>query len=262
MSAPPPAPAVETRVTPAAPQPEPAAASNVAAGSDSKAPALERTEAVLPPEGTPAASAEWKTPAPRTVARLPLKPPAKQAAAPTAAAPAAAPAVLPAAEAAAPAAAAPPVVPPALAAPAHPSAPAAGQALAALSNHTPAAALPKPAQPVLISAARSARDYRIDGARHIYRSVPERIFAGKLPRLLLAVGVINIEIDARGAVTGIQWARAPRSSPRVVDEIERLVRAAAPYPAPVHMGSVTYTDTWLWDKSGRFQLDTLTQGQD
>jgi len=28
------------------------------------------------------------------------------------------------------------------------------------------------------------------------------------------------------------------------------------------MGSVTYTDTWLWDKSGRFQLDTLTQGQD
>ena len=258
MSAPPPAPAVETRVTPAAPQPEPAAASNVAAGSDSKAPALERTEAVLPPEGTPAASAEWKTPAPRTVARLPLKPPAKQAAAPTAAAPVAAPAAAPAVVPAA----APPVVPPALAAPAHPSAPAAGQALAALSNHTPAAALPKPAQPVLISAARSARDYRIDGARHIYRSVPERIFAGKLPRLLLAVGVINIEIDARGAVTGIQWARAPRSSPRVVDEIERLVRAAAPYPAPVHMGSVTYTDTWLWDKSGRFQLDTLTQGQD
>jgi protein TonB len=24
---------------------------------------------------------------------------------------------------------------------------------------------------------------------------------------------------------------------------------------------VTYTDTWLWDKSGRFQLDTLTEGQ-
>jgi len=24
---------------------------------------------------------------------------------------------------------------------------------------------------------------------------------------------------------------------------------------------VTYTDTWLWDKSGNFQLDTLTEGQ-
>jgi hypothetical protein len=54
----------------------------------------------------------------------------------------------------------------------------------------------------------------------------------------------------------------PRNAPRVAQEIEQLVRAAAPYPAPVHMGSVTYTETWLWDKSGHFQLDTLTQGQD
>ena len=27
-------------------------------------------------------------------------------------------------------------------------------------------------------------------------------------------------------------------------------------------GKVSYTDTWLWDKSGRFQLDTLTEGQE
>jgi hypothetical protein len=40
-----------------------------------------------------------------------------------------------------------------------------------------------------------------------------------------------------------------------------LVRAAAPFPAPKRMGRVVYTDTWLWDKSGRFQLDTLTEGQ-
>jgi hypothetical protein len=25
---------------------------------------------------------------------------------------------------------------------------------------------------------------------------------------------------------------------------------------------VVYTDTWLWHKSGKFQLDTLTEGQD
>jgi periplasmic protein TonB len=29
----------------------------------------------------------------------------------------------------------------------------------------------------------------------------------------------------------------------------------------VQLGSVTYTDTWLWDRSGNFQLDTLTEGQ-
>ena len=44
-------------------------------------------------------------------------------------------------------------------------------------------------------------------------------------------------------------------------EIERTARAAAPYPVPERLGKVTYTDTWLWDKSGHFQLDTLTEGQ-
>ena len=36
---------------------------------------------------------------------------------------------------------------------------------------------------------------------------------------------------------------------------------AAPFPAATRLGAVTWTDTWLWDKSGRFQLDTLTEGQ-
>ena len=80
--------------------------------------------------------------------------------------------------------------------------------------------------------------------------------------MVLAVGVIHIDIDPRGEVAALHWARVPRNAPRVAQEIEQLVRAAAPYPAPVHMGSVTYTEIWLWDKSGHFQLDTLTQGQD
>jgi hypothetical protein len=114
----------------------------------------------------------------------------------------------------------------------------------------------------LRSGARNPQEYRIDGARHIYRKFPDRIFVGKLPRMVLAVGVIHIDIDPRGEVAALHWARLPRNAPRVAQEIEQLVRAAAPYPAPVHMGSVTYTETWLWDKSGHFQLDTLTQGQD
>ena len=47
----------------------------------------------------------------------------------------------------------------------------------------------------------------------------------------------------------------------VVKEIERTVRAAAPFPMPARMQRVTYADTWLWDKSGHFQLDALTEGQ-
>jgi hypothetical protein len=82
-----------------------------------------------------------------------------------------------------------------------------------------------------------------------------------LPPLLYAVGVLQVEVDGRGQVQQINWMRAPRHAPEVVAEIERTVRAAAPFPAPARMGRVTYTDTWLWDRSGRFQLDTLTEGQ-
>ncbi len=111
------------------------------------------------------------------------------------------------------------------------------------------------------SYAATPRDYRRDGAAHLYARNTQRIFSGKMPPLLYAIGVIQVDINASGAVTAIRWMRAPRHAPEVVAEIERSVRSAAPFPAPIKMGKVTYTDTWLWHKSGQFQLDTLTEGQ-
>ena len=111
------------------------------------------------------------------------------------------------------------------------------------------------------SDARTPRDYRKDAASHLYGLNTERIFKGKLPPQLYAIGVLEVDIDRKGRVTRLHWLRAPRHAPEVVAEIERTARAAAPYPVPARMGKVTYTDTWLWDKSGKFQLDTLTEGQ-
>ncbi len=112
------------------------------------------------------------------------------------------------------------------------------------------------------SQARNAKDYRRDAAHHLYAQQPGRIYKGRLPPMLYAVGVLNIDIDRRGQVQGLHWMRAPKHAPEVMAEIEKMVRAAAPYPAPQHMTKVTYTDVWLWHKSGQFQLDTLTEGQD
>ncbi len=119
---------------------------------------------------------------------------------------------------------------------------------------------PTPAGP-RASAAATPRDYRRDAATHLYGLNRERIYPGRLPPMLYAVGVLQVEVDGSGRVQQLTWMRAPRHAPEVVAEIERTVRAAAPFPAPARMGRVTYTDTWLWDRSGRFQLDTLTEGQ-
>jgi hypothetical protein len=108
---------------------------------------------------------------------------------------------------------------------------------------------------------RNPRDYRKDAATHLYALNAAAHLPGQAAAMLYAIGVLEVDIDRKGRVSGLRWMRAPRHAPEVVAEIERTVRAAAPFPLPARMGKVTYTDTWLWDKSGRFQLDTLTEGQ-
>ena len=135
----------------------------------------------------------------------------------------------------------------------------------------PAAVAPQPTEETVAAPASSfkrashasnPRAYRQDAASHIYGQNPERIFKGRLPPLLYAIGVLNVEVDRNGYVQKFDWMRKPSHAPEVVKEIERTVRAAEPFPVPARMGKVVYTDTWLWHKSGRFQLDTLTEGQD
>ena len=112
------------------------------------------------------------------------------------------------------------------------------------------------------SQATNPRAYRADAAHHIYDLNQDKIWKGRLPPLLYAVGVLQVEVDNQGYVRHMSWMRAPKHAPEVMAQIEKTVRDAAPFPAPARMGKVVYTDTWLWHKSGRFQLDTLTEGQD
>jgi len=119
---------------------------------------------------------------------------------------------------------------------------------------------PKPINPAL-SSARSSADYRKDAARHIYQRLPERIFKGKLPPLLKAVVVVDIHIEPSGQVGRIDWVRVPKHAPEVKLDIEQAIRQSAPFPAPKYLRQVSFTETWLWHRSGRFQLDTLTEGQ-
>ena len=138
----------------------------------------------------------------------------------------------------------------------------AGATLLAACGVTPPSSAPgSGVAPSSASNASSPRAYRQDAARHLYARNAQRIYQGKLPPLLYAVGTLEVNLDKQGHVRSFNWMRAPRHAPEVIKEIERTVRAAAPFPVARNLGYVTYTDTWLWDKSGQFQLDTLTEGQ-
>ena len=118
-----------------------------------------------------------------------------------------------------------------------------------------------PTQPSNVSSARNPGEYRQHAAQHLYERHASRLFAGPMPPLLQAVGVLDIEIGQAGEVRSLRWLRAPTHVPDVMRQIEQMIHHAAPYPAPLHLSSVTYTDTWLWHQSGRFQLHTLSEGQ-
>lgn len=111
------------------------------------------------------------------------------------------------------------------------------------------------------STAKNQKEYRLDAAKHLYGLNTSNVFSGKLPPLLYAVGVVRVQIASNGDLIEIDWMRKPTHAPEVISEIENRIRKASPFPAAQHIGDVTYTETWLWHKSGRFQLDTLSEGQ-
>ena len=111
------------------------------------------------------------------------------------------------------------------------------------------------------STAQDETDYRLDCAQHLYQRYPKRIYQGLLPPMLYAIAVVEVFLDVDGHIAHINWMRKPDHALEVPLHIEQLLRAATPFPAAPHLGQVRYTDTWLWDESGQFQLHTLTEGQ-
>jgi periplasmic protein TonB len=113
---------------------------------------------------------------------------------------------------------------------------------------------------VAASAATTPQAYKKDGAKHIYAAYAKQIHKGKLAPLLYGVAIIETTIGPQGEVQDVRVVRQPAAA-EVTPWAVGMIKAAAPFPAPQKLGSVTYTDIWLVNKQGRFQLDTLSEGQ-
>ncbi|HEV7912334.1 MAG TPA: hypothetical protein VGP22_01095, partial [Albitalea sp.] len=107
----------------------------------------------------------------------------------------------------------------------------------------------------------TAKAYRMDAARHIYRVYADKVYKGKLPPLVHAIVVLEVDLDSNGQVRDIQMIRVPTHAPDVTARVREMIQRAAPMPAPSRLGGAKFTEIWLVDKSGRFQLDALTEGQ-
>ena len=90
-----------------------------------------------------------------------------------------------------------------------------------------------------------------------YRTIQE--VAGPL---MLVRGVEGVDARVVVAVGREVGPRHPAVAREVLPWIERLIRAAEPYPRPpAGLDTVRWDEIWLIDRSGRFQLHTLSEGQ-
>ena len=94
----------------------------------------------------------------------------------------------------------------------------------------------------------------------------ERVFEGRPPHPLKAVVVLDLAVGADGRIQSASVMRAPQHARELGAVAVRTVQAASPLPPPPRallgqVGSVRFTETWLFRQDDRFQLRTLAQAQ-
>ena len=138
----------------------------------------------------------------------------------------------------------PPAAPPPPALPTAPAAPSAGGASASR--------LPSP------SAVRSWNDVRAQAARRMLAANPGITYSGAAPDPLLAIPVLEIELNGDGSVRRIEVLRAPREAKDTLGLATDAVHRAAPF------GNVSrlpkpwkFVETFLFDDDRKFKPRTL-----
>jgi periplasmic protein TonB len=102
--------------------------------------------------------------------------------------------------------------------------------------------------------------YKLDAARHIYASYAPRVRKGKLEPLLYGIAIVETELDENGNVVAVNILRPPAAA-EVAPWISKMIWSASPLPAPARLGRSKFTEIWLVERAGFFQLDTLSEGQ-
>ena len=121
--------------------------------------------------------------------------------------------------------------------------------------------MPQPLVAMASSDAQSDQEYRRDAARRVYDAFPQHIHKGKLPPLMYAIAITETDVDADGHVTDVRLTREPAAAKEVGPWVVALLRNIGRFPVPARLAKATYKEIWLVDKTGKFQVDTLTEGQ-
>lgn len=121
----------------------------------------------------------------------------------------------------------------------------------------PASTDPRRALPAPRSG-RSWTEVRQQAAERLVAANPEITYTGQVPDPLLAIPVLEIELNGDGSIRRIEVLREPRQAKDTLQIAVAAVRRAAPFgdvsrlPRPWK-----FTETFLFDESRKFKPRTL-----
>ncbi|GAP37034.1 hypothetical protein ISF6_2889 [Piscinibacter sakaiensis] len=105
---------------------------------------------------------------------------------------------------------------------------------------------------------RSWADYRLRAAGRLVAMHPQGSYTGPVPEVLLAIPVLEVEVNADGSVRRIEVLRRPGQAPETLQLAIDAVRRAAPYgPVGRLPRPWKFTETFLFDDQRRFKPRTL-----
>lgn len=154
-----------------------------------------------------------------------------------------------------------PPPPPAAAAPAAPTKPSSAltkPSTASASSASPEAALPH-AQRRFRSlgpptAARNWDEFRQQAARRLVQSNPDGTYTGEVPEPLLAIPVLEVELNGDGSVRRVHILRQPKQARDTTQMAIEAVHRAAPYGAMARLPQPwKWAEVFLFDNDRRFK---------
>jgi periplasmic protein TonB len=102
-------------------------------------------------------------------------------------------------------------------------------------------------------------------AERIHQANQKQLFEGRPHHLLQAVIVVEATVDKSGNVVASRVTRSPRIK-KLDDMALASLKAASPLPAPpaslLARGNLVFSETWLVQNDGTFQVRTLALPQE
>jgi hypothetical protein len=116
------------------------------------------------------------------------------------------------------------------------------------------AALPKPAKP------GDWTSYRIQAAMRLVAANPNMSYMGDVPEPLLAIPVLEVELNRDGSVRHITVQRVPRQAQDTVQLAIDAVNRAAPFGDVSHLPRPwKFSEVFLFNDERHFKPRTLDQ---